>query len=270
MTLSCTAPKQGHRPGSTAERACPVHGRQARREVLPVAAVAPVSADEPTVVERYGDGSIESEVWMVDGERHRIDGPAVVWYRPDGTVEWEEWYVDGERHRIDGPAIVRYRPDGTVESEEWYVGDERHRIDGPAVVEYRSDGTVMSEAWRVGDKRHRIDGPACVWYYPDGTIGVEEWVVGGQYHRTDGPAYVRYRSDGAVEYEEWFVDGTEVEPWEALGRHLMARGVSELSAEALKQIAKDVPWQRWSELGPDHPLVRLWAAVHPRADISAN
>jgi len=267
--VRCTAPRQGHQPGSAAERACPVHGRQASRRAS-VAVAAPVPSDDPTLVTRYDDGAVMSKEWRVGGERHRTDRPAVVWYRPDGTVESEEWYVGGQLHRIDGPAIVRYRSDGTIESEEWYVGGQLHRIDGPAVVRYHSDGTVMSEEWRVGGKRHRTDGPARVWYHPDGTIGVEEWVVGGQFHRTDGPAYVQYHSDGTVESEAWCVDNTEVEPWEALGRHLMIRGVSELSAEALKQIAKDVPWQHWSELGPDHPIVALWATVHPRADISAD
>jgi len=212
--VRCTAPAWGHVPGSQAQRECPVHGRQASREVLlPVAVVAPVSSDEPTVVERYSDGTVEREEWLVGGRRHRTDGPARVWYRPDGTIGIEEWWAGGKLHRTDGPARVWYRPDGTIDMETWYLDGELHREGGPAWVERRPDGTV------------------------------EPWA--------------------------WYLDGTRVEPWEALGRHLLRQGTPELSAEALKQIVRDVPWQRWSELGPDHPLVALWAAVHPRADISA-
>ena len=253
--------------------------------------------DGPAVV-RYRRGAIESESWYVDGKPHRIDGPAVVWYRPDGTVEAESWWVggvnhrtdgpayvryylldgtvssetwlaEGKRHRTDGPARVLYHPDGTTVGEEWYVDDKLHRTDEPAYVRYRPDGTVESEAWWADGECHRDDGPAVVEYRPDGSVEREEWWVGGERHRIDGPARVWYRPDGAVEREAWFVDGAEVEPWEVLGRYLTTRGVPGLSTEALKQVAKDVPWQRWSELGPDHPLVRLWGTVHPSAEISA-
>ena len=219
-----------------------MHGRQASREVSPAAVAAPVPSDGPTLVERYDDGTIKSE----------------------------EWYVGEVSHRADGPAHVRYYPDGSVEYEAWHVDDKHHRIDGPAVVGYRPDGTIKFEEWLVDDKHHRIDGPAVVWYHPDGTVESEAWFVDGEPHRTDGPANVQYHPDGTVESETWFVDGTGVEPWEVLGRYLRRRGVSGLSAEALRQIAKDVPWQRWDELGSDHPLVALWGTVHPSADISAD
>jgi len=270
MTLSCTAPRQGHRPGSAAERACPVHGRQASRRAS-VAVAAPVSSDKPTVVERYDDGSIKFEEWRVGDELHRINGPAVVRYHSDGTVKREEWFVDGELHRTDGPARVWYHQDGTVEWEDWWVGGERHRTDGPAIVRHHPDGTVESETWFVGGRPHRTNGPAHVRYRPDGSVESEEWRVDGVSHRIDGPAAVWYRPDGSVESEEWYVDSREVDgPASVLGRYLMTRGVSGLSAEALKQIVRDVPWQRWSELGPDHPLVALWGTVHPSAEISAD
>jgi len=160
--------------------------------------------------------------------------------------------------------------DGTVKREVWRVGDKRHRIDGPAYVQYHPDGTVEYEAWLVDGKPHRIDGPAHVWYHSDGTVEHETWVVDGKLHRTDGPAAVWYHPDGTVEDEAWWVDGEGVDgPAPVLGRYLRRRGASGLSAEALRQIAKDVPWQRWDELGPDHPLVALWSAVHPTADASA-
>jgi len=53
------------------------------------------------------------------------------------------------------------------------------------------------------------------------------------------------------------------------GRCLPGQGVPGLSTEALKQIVRDVPWQRWDELVSDHPLVALWGTVHPTAEISA-
>ena len=184
---------------------------------------------------------------------------------PDGTVvEW--WYRNGRRHREDGPAYVERHPDGTI-VERWYRNDELHREDGPAYVRRSPDGAVI-EQWYRNNKLHREDGPAYVKRHPDGTV-VESWHRNNKLHRDDGPAHVERRPDGTTESEAWCLDGTGVEPWEALGRHLTTRGVPGLSTEALKQIAKDVPWQRWDELGPDHPLVALWATVHPSADISA-
>jgi len=186
MTILCTAPRQGHRPGSVAERMCPKHGKWARREVLPVAVAALFSSNEPTVMERYDDGTVKREEWLVDGKYHRTDGPALVQYRPDGSVEYEMWFVDDKCHRADGPALVQYRPDGTVELEEWYADGKCRRADGPAVVWYRPDGTIESEDWWVDGKLHRTDGPAVVCYRPDGTVGREEWHVGGR--RVDAPA----------------------------------------------------------------------------------
>ena len=51
------------------------------------------------------------KVWLVDGERHRIDGPAVE--RPDGT---KEWWISDERHREDGPAV-----ESPNRGNEWYI-----------------------------------------------------------------------------------------------------------------------------------------------------
>ena len=233
--VRCTAPARGHVPGSQAQRECPVHGDRAHAASLP-APPAPESASEhnQTVLS-------------------------------NGTVI-EEWHRNDVRHREDGPAYVERRPDGTV-IEWWCRNDKRHREDGPAWVERYPDGTVLEEWYRDG-VLHRVDGPAYVERRPDGTVS-EEWCRNGRLHREDGPAGVVRRPDRTV-IDGWYLDGTEVEPWEVLGRYLTTRGVPELSAEALKQIAKDVPWQRWSELGPDHPLVALWGTMHPSAEISAN
>ena len=184
---------------------------------------------------------------------------------PDGAVV-EGWYRNGACHREGGPAYVERRPDGTV-IEQWRKDDELHREDGPAQVKRHPDGTVI-EWWYRNDKLRREDGPAYVRRCPDGTV-VEGWYRRVVLHREDGPAWVRRCPDGTTESEAWWLDGTEVEPWEVLGRYLRRRGVPGLSAEALRQIVRDMPWQRWDELGPDHPLVALWSTVHPTADARA-
>jgi len=185
--VRCTAPKQGHEPGSQAQRQCPVHGAaaaQPRVSPPPSLSLVPMSTNRPKYTSRAG--GISTLEWLDDDDRrHRLDGPALLTYGPLRNVESEIWYVEGRIHRLDGPARILYWPNGTVDMETWYL------------------------------------------------------------------------------------DGTRVEPWEVLGRYLTTQGVPGVSTEALKQIAKDVPWQRWSELGPDHPLVALWGTVHPSADISA-
>jgi len=237
----CTAPARGHVPGSQAQRECPVHGNRTRTSPLPVPAapIAPApehaSKHKQTVL---SNGTVV-EAWRKDGKLHREDGPALVERYPDGTVI-EQWYRNGKLHREDGPAWVRRYPDGTV-VERWYRNGKRHYEGGPAWVER----------------------------YPDGTV-IEQWYRNGELHREDGPALVEHRPDGTTESEAWYLDDKAVEPWQVLGRHLLRQGTPELSAEALRQIAKDVPWQRWSELGPDHPLVALWGTVHPTADASAD
>jgi len=236
----CTAPARGHVPGSQAQRQCPVHGGRTGASSLPAPAAPSTPAPEPA-----------SE------HKQRV--------RPDGTVV-EEWYRNDELHREDGPAWVARSPDGTVIEEWWYKNGRLHREDGPAHVVRSPDGTVI-EGWYRNGITHREDGPAGVVRSPDGTV-VEEWYKNDELHREDGPAWAKRRPDGTVT-EDWYLDDTEVGAWQVLGRYLTTRGMPELSTEALKQIAKDVPWQRWDELGPDHPLVRLWATMHPSADARA-
>ena len=262
--IRCTAPKQGHEPGSQAQRQCPVHGDRAgaSSHSTPAAPIAPApaAASEHKQTARP-DGTVV-ERWYKDGVLHCEGGPARVERRPDGTV-FEEWYKSGELHREDGPAYVERHPDGTV-IEGWYRNDKLHREHRQMVY---PDGTVIEE-WRKDGKIHREDGPAQVERDPDGTVA-EWWYKEGKIHREDGPARVGRSPDGTVDPEAWYLDGTRVEPWEVLGRYLTTQGAPGLSAEALRQIAKDVPWQRWSELGSDHPLVALWGTVHPTADASA-
>ena len=56
-----------------------------------------------------------SEIWIANGNYHRLDGPAII--SPSGN---KGWYVNGKVHRIDGPAIER--ADG---SKLWYISGEQ-------------------------------------------------------------------------------------------------------------------------------------------------
>jgi hypothetical protein len=56
----------------------------------------------------FPDGT---QIWYVNGQRHRTDGPAVIF--PHGT---QTWYVNGQRHRTSGPAVIG--PDGT---QAWWM-----------------------------------------------------------------------------------------------------------------------------------------------------
>ena len=73
-------------------------------------------------VSHRADGSVASEEFRKEGQRHREgDRPAVVSYRSDGSVELEEFWKEGQRHREgDRPAVARYRDDGSVASESFY------------------------------------------------------------------------------------------------------------------------------------------------------
>jgi hypothetical protein len=83
----------------------------------------------------YPDGT---QVWLLNGKRHREDGPAVIY--PNGT---QCWYMNGKLHREDGPAVIY--PNGT---QEWYTNGNIHREDGPAVI--GPDGT--QEWWLNGNE----------------------------------------------------------------------------------------------------------------------
>ncbi len=67
---------------------------------------------EPTKTIRKRDGT-QVQIWMLNGERHRLDGPATL-----GPNGYEGWYENGKIHRLDGPAIVQ--SDGR---EGWWIRD---------------------------------------------------------------------------------------------------------------------------------------------------
>lgn len=65
------------------------------------------------VINKYGD-----KVWYNNkGYLHNEIGPAIIY--SDGT---QVWMINGKRHRIDGPAAID--PDGT---QNWYVNNRRYK-----------------------------------------------------------------------------------------------------------------------------------------------
>ena len=95
----------------------------------------------------YPDGSVESETWYQNGERHRDDEPTYIEYHQGGSVKYEAWSQNGKIHREDGPARIEYRTDGSIEYELWSQNDKLHREDGPAWISYRQDGSVEYDRW---------------------------------------------------------------------------------------------------------------------------
>ena len=65
-----------------------------------------------------------TQVWRLNGKKHRTDGPAVI--TTDGG---QTWYQNGVIHRTDGPAVIRANGD-----QQWYLNGKLHRTDGPAVI----------------------------------------------------------------------------------------------------------------------------------------
>lgn len=152
MSIPCTAVVTGqHRPGSAAERNCPVHGMKSVQTVAaPVVPAFPsTSTSSPTVIRR-SDGSVASEVWRdEDGRLHREDGPAYIQRDANGVVTREVWHVDGRTHRVDGPAVIVRDPCGVVTLEQWWADGRNHRVDGPATIRYLLDGTIDYEGFRL-------------------------------------------------------------------------------------------------------------------------
>ena len=74
--------------------------------------------------------------WLLNGERHRLDGPAEEYEGGDKV-----WYVMGKVHRLGGPAVEYANG-----AKEWFVNNKRHRLDGPA-IEYEGGKNL----WWIND-----------------------------------------------------------------------------------------------------------------------
>ena len=53
----------------------------------------------------------------------------------DGNKLSEIWYINGLKHREKEPALIEYR-NGKKVKEEWYIKDNLHRKNGPAYITY--------------------------------------------------------------------------------------------------------------------------------------
>ncbi len=64
------------------------------------------------------------KMWTNEYDKyHREGAPALIHYYLDGSIDMEVFYIDGRLHREDGPAQLRYYPDGSIKSEEfWFHG----------------------------------------------------------------------------------------------------------------------------------------------------
>jgi len=103
--------------------------------------------EPPTKVERYEDGSLKREEWLVDGKEHRVGGRGVVNYYANGIASWTQWSLFGTPHRLEGPAHEGRWADGSIDTQSWQVDGLLQRVDGPAYTEYNADGSVKREAW---------------------------------------------------------------------------------------------------------------------------
>src|SRR3990167_659540 len=95
---------------------------------------------------------IVTEKWtrVSDGVPHRVldSGPAYVSYDRHGTVS-QMWVVNGDLHRVHGPAVRCKSVD------KWYDRDCLHRENGPAVIRYFESGQVQREEWvHFGTRRN--------------------------------------------------------------------------------------------------------------------
>lgn len=282
MNVACTAPKNGHRPGSDAERRCPVHRDAAAVASTPVPSPMDIASersgtdavsrtieeycgeDDPTYV--FTDNpTVTTLLWMRDGEYHRDGGPAMVTVRTvDGTVALEAWYRNGVRHRTDGPAQREFH-DGGFLHEMWYVDGVLSSVDDqPSFILSRPDGMHVYR-WHKDDQLHREGGPAHVDTFDDGTtVAQEEWYREGDKHRDDGPAVIRYEPDGSIHSVVWYLDGVAVKQAEVLRRYIARRFGKELSSAAANFISNDLPWTSWERI--DNTTVELADMLFPRIE----
>lgn len=89
---------------------------------------------------------------------HREDGPAMIGYRHDGSIENELWYLNGLKSRANNlPARIVYNHNGIVTLEQYFVKDITHRTDGPSRIEYEN-GLAKNIYWAVNGQE-ALDHP---------------------------------------------------------------------------------------------------------------
>ena len=71
--------------------------------------------DPKPIVINYSETCYELLYCIPNGGFHRLNNkPALLVFREDGTVDYEMYCVNGEKHRTDGPAWIEYGEDGLI------------------------------------------------------------------------------------------------------------------------------------------------------------
>lgn len=163
---------------------------------------------EESFYQRHDINPIEhtyTEEWKnKNRELHRLDGPARIVHQYGDLVS-ELWYLNGKKHREDGPAVIYYYSNKKIRTEEWWYHGTPHRSDGPAVIKYSPFEELQAERWAVKGLQHREEGPSTISYFEDGKIKFEEWCISGELHRLDGPAVIQYNQDGSIQNKKWYL-----------------------------------------------------------------
>ena len=68
----------------------------------------------------------KSEIYYLDGKRHKEDGPAYQnWYK-NGQKKSKYHYLNGKDHREDGPAYQYWFENGKKRQEKYYLDGKEY------------------------------------------------------------------------------------------------------------------------------------------------
>jgi hypothetical protein len=87
---------------------------------------------DPTNVEYYENGKIQSQSWCINGQFHNKNGPAFIYYYDNGQILYQLWYINGTRHNENGPADIYYNENGQIESQLWWINGLR--LSDPQII----------------------------------------------------------------------------------------------------------------------------------------
>lgn len=88
------------------------------------------------------------ELWINQGQYHRIYGPALTYGSSARKVYKCVWYYCGMIHRINYPAITLYHENDNIKCELYYYYDRPYSYNGyPTAIEYTDYGTVKRVYW---------------------------------------------------------------------------------------------------------------------------
>jgi len=115
----------------------------------------------PASISRYGsNGAVGHIYYYRHGEPHRSDGPAQQNWWSDGSLEWEVWYLDGKKHREGNHAAETIMAaDGDYVSDEGhYLNGRLHRTDGPALIKRSLDRSGRSPRVIITEQKFYYNG----------------------------------------------------------------------------------------------------------------